>query len=49
MEKVSYPENTLFYKNQAYLMVQKGKNIIYADHFILGQVNPAAKCSNWCR
>ena len=42
MEKVSTPENTLFYINQAYLTLQKGENIVYADHFILGQVIPAA-------
>lgn len=42
MEKVNYPENTLFYANQAYLTVQKGKNVLYTDHFILGRVIPAA-------
>ena len=38
MEKVNYPENTLFYKNQAYLTVKKNKKIFYCDYFILGQI-----------
>ena len=38
MEKVNFPQNTLIYKNQAYLTVQKGENIFYADYFILGQI-----------
>ena len=42
MEKVNYPENRLFYVNHAYLTVQKWENIVYVDHFILGQVIPAA-------
>ena len=28
MEKVNYPENTLFYINQAYFTVKKNKNLI---------------------
>lgn len=42
MDKVNYPENTLFYVNQIYLMVRKGKNILFADHFILRQLIAAA-------
>ena len=42
IKKVNYPENTLFYVNQAYLTVQKSENIFYSDHFILGQVIPAS-------
>ena len=38
MKKVNYPQNNLFYMNQAYLTVQKGN----AHHFILGQIIPAA-------
>lgn len=42
MNKVNYPENTLFYLNQAYLTVQKDKNLIYNNHIILGQIIPTA-------
>ena len=35
MEKVNFPEDTLFYINQGYPIVQNGENILYADHFIL--------------
>lgn len=38
MEKVNYPEYSLFYVNQAFLTVQKSKRLIYGEHFILGQV-----------
>ena len=38
MEKVNYPGNTLFYKNQAYLTVKKNKKIFYCDYFILSQI-----------
>ena len=38
MEKVNYPGNTLFYKNQAYLTVKRNKKIFYCDYFILGQI-----------
>ena len=41
MEKVNYPENTLFSVTQGYQAVQKGENSLYVDHFILGQVIPA--------
>lgn len=37
MEKVNFPEYTIFYINQAQSTVQKGDN-----YFILGQVIPAA-------
>ena len=47
MEKVNYPENTLFYINQAYLTVKKNKKIFYCNYFILGQIvensNPPEK------
>ena len=36
MEKVNFPENTLFYLNQSYLTVKKNKKIFYCDYFILG-------------
>ena len=42
MKKNNFPENTIFYVNQAYLMVEKGEDIVYPDHFILGQVSPVA-------
>ena len=38
MEKVNFPENTLFYINQGYLTVQKSKKIFYGDYFLLGQI-----------
>ena len=38
MEKVNYPENTLFYINQAYLTVKNNKKIFYCNYFILGQI-----------
>ena len=34
MEKVNYPENTLFYINQA-IKVKNNKKIFYCDYFIL--------------
>ena len=42
MEKVNFPENPLIYINQAYLTVQKNKNIYYCDYFILGQIIEAS-------
>ena len=36
MEKVNFPENTLFYLNQSYLTVKKNKKNFYCDYFILG-------------
>lgn len=42
MNKVDCPENYLFYLNQSYLNVQKGENIIYANHIIPGQIITAA-------
>ena len=42
MEKVTCLKNTLFYINQAHLTIQKGENILYADHFNLGQIILAA-------
>ena len=36
MEKVNFPENTVFYLNQSYLTVKKNKKIFYCDYFILG-------------
>ena len=38
MEKVNYPENTLFYINQSYLTVKNNKNIFYCNYFILDQI-----------
>ena len=49
MEKVNFPESTLFYLNQAYLTVKKKK--IYCDFFILGQIvessNPPQNVSSY--
>ena len=42
MEKVNFPESTLFYINQDYFMVQKEETILYADHFALIQTIPTA-------
>ena len=53
MEKVNYPENTLFYINQAYLTVKNNKKIFYCDYFILilGQIvessNPLENISTY--
>ena len=37
MEKVKFPENTLFYVNKPRLIVQERENILYADYFLVGQ------------
>ena len=42
INKVKYLKNPLFYLIQAYLTVQKGENIIHAEHVILGQIIAAA-------
>ena len=34
LEKVNFPENALFYINQAYLTVQKSKKIFYGEYFL---------------
>ena len=51
MEKVNYPENTLFHINQASLTEKKNKNIFYCDYFILGQTvensNPPENISSY--
>ena len=36
MEKVNFPENTLFYVNQSYPTVKK--KIFYSEYFVIGQV-----------
>ena len=41
MAETNYPQDTLIYINQAYVTVVKGGNILYAGHFILGQIIPA--------
>ena len=46
MEKVNFPENSLIYINQAYLKIQKTKNIYYCDYFILGQITEACNQPN---
>ena len=38
MEKVDYPENTIYYLNQSYLTVKKNKKIYYGNFYILGQI-----------
>lgn len=38
MEKVNYPEISIIYVNQAYLTVQKDKQMYYGKHFLIGQV-----------
>ena len=51
MEKVNYPENTLFYINQVYLTVKKNKKMFHCDYFILGQIiessNPPENISSY--
>ena len=53
MEKVNYPENPLFYINQAYLTVKNNTKIFYCDYFILilGQIvessNPLENISTY--
>ena len=46
MEKVNISENSIIYINQAYLTIQKNKNIYYCDYFILGQVIEACNPPN---
>ena len=41
MEKVNFPENTLFSVNQSYLTVKKIK-IFYSEYFVIGQVIEAS-------
>ena len=38
-EKENYPENTVFYINQAYQSYKDNKKVYYADYFIIGQIN----------
>ena len=38
MEKINYSKNSLFYVNQAFLTIQKSKNMYYGNHFVLAQV-----------
>ena len=45
LEKVNIPEYTVFCVNQAYLTVQKNKNIYYCDFHILSQVEEASNSS----
>ena len=51
MEKVNFPENSIFYVNQAYLTIQKSKKLYYADYFLLGQMieamNPPSEIKNY--
>ena len=51
MEKVKFPENSLYYINQSYLTIQKNKKIYYADYFLLGQIieasNPLQDIQNY--
>ena len=42
LEKVNIPEYTVFCVNQAYLTVQKNKNIYYSDFHTLSQVEEAS-------
>ena len=42
LEKVNFPENDLFYINQAYLTVIKSKKIFYGEYFLLGQIHESA-------
>ena len=46
MEKANFPENSLFYVNQAYLTIQKSKKIYNADYFLLGQIIEAMNPPN---
>ena len=38
LEKVNFPENSLFYVNQGYVTIQKSKKIFYADYHVIGQI-----------
>ena len=40
IEKANFPENTIFYINQAYLSYKDNKKIYYNDIFIIGQITP---------
>ena len=42
MEKLNFPENSLFYINQSYLAIKRNKKIYYADYFLLGQIIEAS-------
>ena len=42
LEKVNFPENTLFYINQVYLTIQKSKKILYGEYFLLGQIHESS-------
>ena len=46
LEKVNFPENALFYINQAYLNVQKSKKVFYAEYFLLGQIHESSNQSS---
>ena len=39
---MNFPENSLFYINQAYLTVQKSQKIFYRDYYLIGQVHESA-------
>ena len=45
MEKLSYPQNSIFYISQAFLTLQNSKKMYYADHFIHSQVIAVANLS----
>ena len=51
LEEVNFPENSLFYINQAYLTIQKSKKIFYGDYCLIGQahesVNPPSGIQNY--
>ena len=42
MEKVNFPENTLFYVKQSYLSIKKNKRIFYWEYFVIGQIVEAS-------
>ena len=46
MEKVNLTENSLIFINQAYLTIQKNKNIFYCNYFSLGQIIEASNLPN---
>ena len=38
LKKNSYPENSIVYINEAYLIIKHNKIIFYGDHFLFGQI-----------
>ena len=51
MDKENFPENSVIYINQGYLLTKDNKKLYYADYYIVGQVieciNPPGDISNY--